>query len=263
MGNLLYKKMKVTIIQTNLIWEDVQANLKQFAYKINSIKEKTDLIVLPEMFATGFSMKPGKFASYENLQLEWLKKQASKKNVVIVSGIITNKKDSYFNSLIWMQPNGKYSIYNKKHLFSFAGEDKHYTSGNTILITKIKDWRVCPLICYDLRFPVWSRNKKNYDVLIYIANWPERRKDAWKTLLKARAIENQCYVIGVNRIGNDGNNIYHSGDSAIIDPKGKIISKTKAKQESIETISLSLEELNAFREKFPVEKDADKFEIIK
>lgn len=255
--------MKVTIIQSSIIWEDIDKNLKHFSNKINSIKEYTDLIVLPEMFATGFSMKPEKFASSENIQIEWLRNQAKKKDAILVAGIITNKKDIFFNSLIWMQPNGEYSVYNKKHLFSFAGENKHYTAGNSFLITKIKDWRIRPLICYDLRFPVWSRNKNDYDILIYIANWPERRKDAWKTLLKARAIENQCYVIGVNRIGNDDNNIYHSGDSAIIDPKGNIISKTKAHEEKVETISLNLEELNIFKKKFPVEKDADKFEIIK
>jgi len=254
--------MKVTIIQSNIIWEDVHTNLKQFSNKIDTITEQTDLIVLPEMFATGFSMKPDLFANFEQTQVEWLKNQANKKKAVIVAGVITNKNNDYFNSLIWMQPNGEYTVYNKKHLFTFAGEDKFYKAGNKLLTTRINNWKIRPLICYDLRFPVWSRNQKDYDILIYIANWPERRSNAWKTLLKARAIENQCYVIGVNRIGDDGNNISHSGNSAIINPKGNVISKTKAHQESVETISLNLEELNTFRKKFPVANDADDF-IIK
>ena len=253
--------MKVTIIQSNLIWEDVEGNLKQFSEKINSIKGETDLIVLPEMFATGFSMKPEKFASFEELQIEWLAEHARKTNSVITGSIIKKYSNQCFNSLIWMQPNGEFSVYNKRHLFTFAGEDKHYTAGSTLLNTKIQDWKIRPLICYDLRFPVWSRNQNDYDVLIYVANWPERRSDAWKILLKARAIENQCYVIGVNRVGEDGNEIYHSGDSAIIDPKGNIISNIKAHEESVETVSLDLDELNAFRTKFPVADDADKFEI--
>jgi len=255
--------MKVTIIQSNIIWEDVEGNLKQFSKKINSIQEETDLIVLPEMFSTGFSMKPEKFASFEKLQIEWLAEHARNKNTIVTGSIISKKNMHYFNSLIWMQPNGKFSVYNKRHLFTFAGEDKFYTSGNSILTTKIQDWKIRPLICYDLRFPVWSRNKKDYDVLIYIANWPERRNDAWDILLKARAIENQCYVIGVNRVGEDGNKIDHSGDSAVIDPKGNVISKIKNHEESIETISLNMEELNTFRNKFSVANDADDFEIKK
>lgn len=253
--------MKVTIIQSNIVWEDVKENLKHFSKKINSIKEDTDLIVLPEMFTTGFSMKPDEFAPYEKMQIQWLKENSKNKNAVITGSIITKKNEQYFNSLIWMQPNGEFFVYNKKHLFSFAGEDKFYSPGTEKLTTNINNWKIRPLICYDLRFPVWSRNKQDYDILIYVANWPERRNDAWKTLLKARAIENQCYVIGVNRIGNDGNKIYHSGDSAVIDPKGNIISKTKAHEESVETVSLNLDELTAFRTKFPVANDADKFEI--
>ena len=253
--------MKVTIIQSNLVWENVDENLKRFSEKINSIKEHTDLIVLPEMFATGFSMKPEIFAKHEKLQLDWLSEHAKKKNAVLTGSIITERNGNYFNSLIWMNPDGAYKQYDKRHLFTFAGEDNHYTAGNESISVSINDWRIKPLICYDLRFPVWSRNKQDYDVLIYVANWPERRSDAWKTLLKARAIENQAYVIGVNRLGEDGNGIYHSGDSAVIDPKGNIISKTKAHKESVETVSISLDELNAFRDKFPVGNDADDFII--
>lgn len=255
-------EIKVTIIQSNLFWEDIDKNLRQFSQKINFLKEKTDLIVLPEMFGTGFSMKPELFANFEKKQISWLSEQAAKKNTIITGSIITKQSKQYYNTLIWMQPDGKYQIYNKRHLFTFAGEDKYYTAGKNNLITNIKNVRIKPLICYDLRFPVWSRNKNDYDILIYIANWPERRNDAWKTLLKARAIENQCFVIGVNRTGNDANNIYHSGDSAIIDPKGNIISKTEANKESVETVTLNIEELYAFRKKFPVGNDADIFKFI-
>jgi len=253
--------MNITIIQSNLVWENVEENLKQFSSKINSIKEETDLIVLPEMFATGFSMKPEQFSKYEKLQIDWLSEHATKKNAVITGSIITEKNGNYFNSLIWMQADGTYKQYNKRHLFTFAGEDKHYTAGTEQLYVNINDWRIKPLICYDLRFPVWSRNRQDYDLLIYIANWPERRNDVWKTLLKARAIENQSYVIGVNRVGEDGNAIYHSGDSAVIDPKGNSISKIKAHEEGVETVSISLDELNSFRDKFPIADDADDFVI--
>ncbi|MCF6365097.1 MAG: amidohydrolase [Bacteroidales bacterium] len=253
--------MNVTIIQSNLIWEGVEANLKHFSEKINSVTEETDLIVLPEMFATGFSMKPKKFAKYDNHQIYWLSEHAKNKNAVITGSIISEENGNFFNSLIWMQADGNYFQYNKRHLFTFAGEDKYYSAGKKSIITNINNWKLKPLICYDLRFPVWSRNKQDYDVLIYIANWPERRNDAWKTLLKARAIENQCYVVGVNRVGEDGSGIYHSGDSAVIDPKGNIISKTKAHHESVETISLDFEELDSFRKKFPVANDADKFDL--
>jgi len=253
--------LKVTIIQSDLVCENVNANLQNFRKKIYSINEKTDLIILPEMFATGFSMQPSKFAPFQNEIIETLREFASLKNAVVTGTVITEKENKYFNTLIWMHPNGTYETYDKRHLFSFAGEDKFYTSGKNQLITQLKDWKIMPLICYDLRFPVWSRNKVNYDLLIYVANWSERRIDAWNVLLKARAVENQAFVIGLNRVGNDGNNIYHSGDSVVINPKGNIISKTKAHEENIETLNLNLTELNVFREKFPVAKDADNFRI--
>ncbi len=255
-------ELKVTIIQSDLFWEDINKNLNSFSEKINSIQEKTDLIILPEMFATGFSMIPEKFSKYEKELIDWFSEYSSSKNVIITGSIITKDNNNFFNTLIWMLPDGTYKTYNKRHLFTFAGEDKHYSAGKDLLLTEINNIKIKPLICYDLRFPVWSRNKNNYDVLIYIANWPERRNDAWKTLLKARAIENQCFVIGVNRIGNDGNNIYHSGDSMVIDPKGKTISSINAHEEKTETLTLNIDELNAFRKKFPVGNDADSFEIF-
>ncbi|HRD38295.1 MAG TPA: nitrilase-related carbon-nitrogen hydrolase, partial [Bacteroidia bacterium] len=202
--------------------------------------------------------------------LAWLQQKAQEKNAVITGSVAVEEKGNYFNRLFWVQPNGTFSFYNKRHLFRMAGEDKHYSAGENKIIQAIGEFKICPLVCYDLRFPVWSRNtftKNNgsytaaYDVLIYVANWPEVRSYPWKQLLIARAIENQCFVIGVNRIGADGNNIAHSGDSMVINPRGEIISKTKANEESIETVSLDYNYLSEFRKVFPVGLDADDFKL--
>lgn len=256
------ENLKVTIIQSNLEWENPEINLKNFSEKIDRIKEDTNLIVLPEMFSTGFSMNPKIFNNnLAETVIAWMKKKSTEKNCVITGSVIFKEGSKYFNRLIWMNPNGNYDFYDKRHLFSFAGENNHYTSGNKNLICNIKKWKIKPLICYDLRFPVWSRNKNSYDILIYVANWPERRIEAWDILLKARAIENQAYVIGLNRIGKDGNGIEHSGNSQIIDPKGKIISQTLPFQENTETVELNYSELIDFRNKFRVSDDADRFLI--
>jgi len=264
--------MKVTLIQTYLHWENREKNLSHFDALIDSIKEPTDLIILPEMFTTGFTMNPKQFAESDNVTLEWLKQKSKQKNAVITGSVAVKENDNNFNRLFWVEPNQAYSTYDKRHLFRMAKEDENYTSGTKKIIKQINSWNICPLICYDLRFPVWSRNtfKKisdtecdaEYDVLIYIANWPEVRNYPWKQLLIARAIENQCYVVGVNRIGLDGNNFSHSGDSVVITPRGEIISKTKANEESIETIPLDKNYLTDFRKIFPVGLDADSFTII-
>jgi len=272
--------MKVTLIQTDLFWENRDKNIAHFDGLINSIKEETDLIVLPEMFTTGFTMNPEKLAEpAEGETLNWMRTKAKAKNSVITGSIAVEENGKFFNRLFWVEPNGNYSNYDKRHLFRMGKEDEHYTQGNKKIITKIKDWKISPLICYDLRFPVWSRNRWHstvssrklagkktetvekgnweYDVLLYVANWPEVRIYAWKQLLIARAIENQCYVIGVNRIGKDGNNIEHSGDSVVINPRGEIISKTKANKESVETIKLDKQYLEDYKKVFPVGLDAD------
>ena len=256
--------LKMTIIQSNLHWENKEENLAMFSQKIAAVAESTDLIVLPEMFTTGFSMQPEKFAeTMEDETVNWLKEKARKKNCVITGSFICEEKGKYYNRLVWMRPDGRYSTYDKRHLFSMGDENNHYTAGKNKIIETIKGWKICPLICYDLRFPVWSRTAKTnpYDVLIYVANWPERRNHPWKTLLLARAIENQSYVIGVNRVGDDGNQIYHSGDSAVINAKGEIISKTAAHVEATETVTLSASELQEFRKQFPVLNDADDFKL--
>lgn len=261
MSNLL-----VTVIQTNLHWEDKKANLQMLEEKIGNIKERTEVVVLPEMFSTGFSMKPEKLAeTMEGETVQWMKRVAAERKIILAGSVIIKENDNYFNRLIWMLPNGQSGIYDKRHRFAFAGEDKHYTAGNKRLIASVKGWKINLQVCYDLRFPVWARQQSQsegpeYDVLIYVANWPERRSLAWKTLLQARAIENQCYVIGINRVGNDGNNIYHSGDSMIIDPLGEIM-YYKKDEEDVFTISLDKEHLKTIREKLPFLKDADHFMI--
>ncbi len=255
--------MKITIIQTNLVWENKTENLSLLRDKISNLNEDTDLIVLPEMFSTGFSMNAKSLAelmSGNTIQL--LQKIATEKNCAITGSVIIEENGKYFNRLVWMTPE-EIKTYDKRHLFSYAKEENTYTAGNKKLIVEYKGWKICPLVCYDLRFPVWSRRtkKENYDLLLYVANWPDRRNTAWKTLLPARAIENQSYVVGVNRIGNDGNDVYHSGDSAIYTFTGESLSKTQAHEESIETIELNLEELREHRKHFAFEQDADEFVV--
>lgn len=271
--------LTVTLIQTALYWEDKPANLSMLEQKISSIKEKTELVILPEMFSTGFSMKPETLAeTMEGETVQWMKRIAAEKKIILTGSVIiadTGQKGtvrSYYNRLIWMLPNGQYGFYDKRHLFAYAGEDKHYSSGNKRFIASAKGWKINLLICYDLRFPVWSRlapplhqergmgGEAEYDLLIYVANWPEKRIHAWKTLLQARAIENQCYVAGVNRIGNDGSNIYHSGDSMVIDPLGEVLYQ-KSHAEDIFTINLKKDKVDETRNRLPFWKDGDKFII--
>ncbi len=259
--------LTITTIQTNLIWEDKIANLNQLEEKINSIEERTEIIVLPEMFGTGFTMQPQLFAeTMEGETMEWMKRMAADKRIILTGSIIIKEDDKFYNRLIWMLPNGDYGFYNKRHLFAYAGENEHYAAGNKRLIASVKGWKINLQVCYDLRFPVWARQSSSehsspeYDVLIYVANWPERRSHAWKTLLCARAIENQCYVVGVNRVGVDGNKINHSGNSLVIDPLGEVLYH-KADEEDIFTITLERERLEEVRTKFPFWKDGDSFTI--
>ncbi len=256
------KDLTVALVQTSLYWERIEENLEKFGKLLQPLKDKTDLIILPEMFTTGFSMNPAELAEeMDGVSVSWLKTRAAELDSVIAGSIMVRENNRYFNRLIWMQPSGEFSIYDKGHLFRMGNEHRIYTKGKKQLIRKIGDWRVKPLICYDIRFPVWSRNRNSYDLLVYVANWPEPRREVWKTLLKARAIENQAYVIGVNRIGSDGNGIDYSGDSAVVDPKGIVISNIEPYKEQIERITLSMKELKEFREKFPVLPDRDEFII--
>jgi omega-amidase len=256
--------LKITIIQSELFWEDSTKNLDQFSKKISSINEATDLILLPEMFTTGFTMNAKTCAEeMDGKSVAWMKATAKEKKCVITGSLIISENGNYYNRLIWMKPDGTNERYDKHHLFPLAEEQKTYSAGNKKIITEINGWKICPLVCFDLRFPVWNRRTKqeDYDLLLFVANWPERRIHAWKQLLIARAIENQSYVAGVNRIGNDGNMIYHSGHSAVIDFKGEQLSKTKPGEESIETILLNKQTMMDFRKNFPFAEDADEFII--
>jgi predicted amidohydrolase len=252
--------INITLIQSDIIWEDRISNLKKYQEKINQI-ESTDLIILPEMFTTGFSMNPKDISEKMNGEtVQWMKENASKIDSAICGSIIIEEDDKYFNRFIWVNPDGSIHHYDKRHLFSFAGENENYTPGNDKIIIEYKGWKICPLICYDLRFPVWSRNLEDYDLLIYVANWPDKRKSAWKSLLTARAIENQCYVIGVNRVGNDSKN-YYSGDSSLINALGETL-YTNSHIEEIYSNTISKYDLNKIKTQLPFLNDRDNFKII-
>ncbi|WP_196884899.1 amidohydrolase [Aureivirga sp. CE67] len=255
-------ELKVSYIQTELFWENKQKNLEMFSEKIASIEEETDIIILPEMFTTGFSMDPDYFAEeMSGNSVEWMQKEAKKKNVLLIGSLIIKDDFKYYNRLLAVFPDGNILQYDKRHLFTLAGEHRVYSGGNDRLVFDYKGWRICPLICYDLRFPVWSRNTENYDVLIFIANWPERRNFAWKQLLIARAIENMCYTIGVNRVGLDGNKINHSGDSAVLDYFGNNLIEENSNKEEIKTITLQKDPMKKARNKLQFLNDQDNFTV--
>jgi len=252
------RDLKVTVIQEELVWEDIEANIAVFDKKLDGLNAKTDLIVLPEMFTSGFSMNTAKLAqTMSGSAVTWLLEKAGAIKADIVSSVIIKEQGHFFNRLLWVKPDGSLMSYDKRHLFRMAGEDKVYTAGNQKLIVELHGWKFSPFICYDLRFPIWTRNLNNaFDATIFIANWPEVRAHHWKSLLRARAIENQCYTIGVNRLGTDGNNISYSGDSSIIDPLGNI-SFQSAYTSCTYTTELSAATLEMVRKQFPVWMDAD------
>jgi len=254
----------ITGIQSSLHWEDKEANLQMFEEKIFSISQPTEIVVLPEMFSTGFSMQPKKLAEpMDGETVEWMKQIAAKKKIILTGSVIIEEDRNFYNRLVWVLPNGQIGYYDKRHLFAYGDEDQHYTAGKKRLIASVKGWKINLMVCYDLRFPVWSRQQGDfeYDVLIYVANWPERRVHAWTTLLRARAIENQSYVIGVNRTGDDGNKIPYTGESMAVDPMGEILYH-KNDEEDVFTVTLDKSHLEKTREKFPFWKDADRFKII-
>ena len=256
--------LTITTIQSNLFWEDKTANLQMLQQKIDSIEDKTEIVILPEMFTTGFSMQAEQLAeTMDGETVEWMKMVSNKNGIVLTGSVMIEEVGKYYNRLIWMLPNGQYGYYDKRHLFAYGEEDKHYSAGNKRLIASVKGWKINLQVCYDLRFPVWACQKPEdgvaeYDLLIYVANWPERRSHAWKTLLCARAIENQCYVVGVNRVGDDDKNIHYSGNSLVIDPMGQVLYHM-ADEEDVNTITLSKEKLEEVRTKFPFLNDADDF----
>ncbi len=256
-------ELKVTIIQANLIWKNAVENRKLFEAKIEAISNPTDVIILPEMFTTGFIMNPDGYAETINGETVcWMLKLSKRKNSAICGSIIITENNNFYNRFLFVTPEGKIYQYNKRHLFSLAGEDKNYQNDDKQILIEYRGWKIYPLICYDLRFPVWSRNVFDYDLLIYVANWPKVREMAWKTLLKARAIENLSYTIGVNRIGIDGNGHEYSGNSIALDELGHEITPLAINNEITISISLSKEKLKNSRNKFNFLNDKDSFKIL-
>ncbi|MGB6267751.1 MAG: amidohydrolase [Olleya sp.] len=258
MDNLL----NVSIIQSNLVWEDPEQNRLNFTLKIEAISNSVDIIVLPEMFTSGFTMNPIAVAeTMEGKTITWLKDLAKKKQAAIVGSLVIAAHDNYYNRLVFVHPNGLIDTYDKRHTFTLAGEHKVYKKGNEKLIINYKGFKIRPLICYDLRFPVWSRITEDYHVLLYVANWPKARIHAWNTLLQARAIENMSYCIGVNRVGFDANNYEYTGHSAIYDALGGTLSALKPSKEGITSVTLNKEDLLATRSQLRFLEDADAFSL--
>ncbi len=257
--------LRITTIQSRIYWEDKQANLAMFEEKIHGVREKMEVVVLPEMFSTGFSMRPEIHAEpMGGSTVAWMRRVAAEKRIILTGSLIIEEEGKYYNRLLWMLPNGHYGTYDKRHRFAYAGEDTCYEQGHRRLIASVKGWKLNLQVCYDLRFPVWARQQvvpAEYDILVNVANWPQRRNHAWKTLLMARAIENQCYVVGVNRVGEDGHGIYHSGDTMVVDPLGEVMYH-KEHEEAIHTITLEREHLESTRAKLPFLRDADAFTLL-
>lgn len=257
------ENLKITTFQGYLFWENIDKNLQNIGLRLSGgIREKTDLIILPEMFNTGFSMNAALLAEpMGGKTMDWMHQTAIKHNCEITGSLIITENGKYYNRLIWMRPDGTYQHYDKKHLFTLAKEHEVYTPGNKRIMVELKGWKICPVICYDLRFPVWLRNTHElYDLLLVVANWPEKRAAHWRALLCARAIENQAYVIGLNRVGHDGNEIYHSGDSTCNDPNGNIV-YYKRDEEDVYTFSVIADEVIKTRAAMPFLNDADDFVI--
>ncbi len=255
------ENLSITLVQTDLVWENPQENLAKFDRLLSKIESPTDIILLPEMFTTGFSMNVETMAeTMDGKTMQWLARKASSMKSLIAGSFIVKDKNQYFNRLVLMRPNCSFEYYDKRHLFGMAGEDKVFTAGKKRLIFEFKGWKICPMVCYDLRFPVWARNQNDYDLLIYTANWPAPRVNHWQTLLKARAIENQAFTVGLNRIGIDSNGLYYSGNSTVIMPDGMTIFENEH-QEKVETIKLSKSYLERVRTNLPFLQDADKFVI--
>jgi predicted amidohydrolase len=254
--------MKIALLQTNIAWENKPVNLRHYEEMIRALPVGVRLVLLPEMFSTGFSMQPEKWAeSTRGETLKWLCETAVQHSVAMTGSFMVEENGKYFNRLLFVFPDGSYKQYDKRHLFTTGGEHAHYTPGTQRLVVDYEGWRICPLVCYDLRFPVWSRNNNDaYDLLLYVANWPSARINAWNALLPARAIENQCYVAGVNRCGNDGAGVPHSGQSQVIDFKGRVVAAAGNFEKAL-TAVLSLDDLRAFRQKFPAGNDADSFTL--
>jgi omega-amidase len=254
--------LNIAVFQFNLVWENPVANRVKIDEWLQKANKNIDVVFLPEMFTTGFSMNVSELAEpMEGETVLWMKKCSSEHQFALCGSLIIKENDQYFNRLLFVEPSGEVHFYNKRHLFTMGKEENYFQKGTQRLIVNYKGWRICPLICYDLRFPVWSRNLSEYDILVYSANWPQARTEVWNTLLKARAIENQCYVVGANRVGVDENTISYSGNSQLIDPKGHILAEIGDHHKGIVSAGFSYTELVKFRAAFPVLNDADQFSL--
>ena len=254
--------LKLTLVQTELVWEDIDANLVHLTQCITDIREETHLIILPEMFSTGFSMNAVELAeSMDGKAVEWLQKTARGRKTAIAGSLMIREDKRFFNRFCWAAADGTLTTCDKRHLFRMSGEEKIYSAGYDLITVELMGWRLRPFVCYDLRFPVWTRNGANpYDVAIFVANWPAVRALHWQTLLRARAIENLCYVVGVNRVGRDGNGKQYSGDSAVYSPAGEEMFSLH-NQAGAHTVTLNYPDLQTYRAEFPAYKDADPFSI--
>lgn len=255
--------IRVAIIQTDLVWENPEENRRLLEAKINTISTEVDLIILPEMFTSGFTMNPDAVAeTMEGKTIAWLKDITRAKQMAIMGSLVVSENNNFYNRMVCVEPSGTITTYDKRHTFTLAGEHNVYTAGTEKVLFNYKGWRICPLVCYDLRFPVWARNVEDYDLLIYVANWPKVRIDAWDTLLKARAIENMTYCIGVNRVGLDGNNFEYSGHSAAYDVLGNRIDTLSENEEAIQIVTLEKSAIKKYREKLNFLNDRDQFNLI-
>jgi omega-amidase len=257
------EQLHITLIQPDIVWENKEANLQQYEKMIAGISGSKHVVALPEMFSTGFSMAPERLAeTMDGNSVKWMAAMAAKHRCILTGSLIIEEDGKYYNRMLWVQPDGKIGIYDKRHLFGYADEDKHYTPGSKRLIVSVNGWCINLMVCYDLRFPVWARNQGDeYDVLLYVANWPEPRSLAWRALLQARAIENQCYVVGVNRVGKDGKDFNYLGESSVFGPLGEQLWQ-KAGEPACHTVTLEKEVLQKVRAKLPFLDDADKFLLL-
>ena len=257
---MTHELLNIALFQLDLVWENPAANRSKIDQLLQKSDEITDIVFLPEMFTTGFSMNVSELAEpMDGETVQWMKQRSSERQLALCGSLIIGENGKFYNRTLFVEPSGEIHFYNKRHLFTMGSEESHFQKGTERLIIQYKGWRICPLICYDLRFPVWSRNRNEYDLLVYSANWPQNRNDVWNTLLKARAIENQCYVVGVNRVGTDDQGIDYSGDSQVFCPKGKQLAKSLSDHEELLSASLSFREMTDFGHKFPVLNDADNF----
>jgi predicted amidohydrolase len=259
---MMKEKLTVSLVQADLRWQDPEANMQMFTEMTSALTGKTDLILLPEMFTTGFTMEPEKFGEApEGSVHSYLKTLAAARRAAVAGSYIIRDEGRYYNSFLFVTPTGESFRYDKRHLFRMGEEHLHYAAGKRQVVINYKGFRIKPFVCYDLRFPVWIRSRADADLLVFVANWPASRREVWKNLLTARALENQVYVAGVNRVGIDGRDIAYAGDSRVISPRGEVAGELPENEEGVITTALDLDALKAFRAKFPVHLDADEFEI--